>query len=458
MSGSLARRLTLLNATVVALTSAGVVALMVGLTHRYMQQHVEESVLAELDVLVADYRIDGLDGVTGFIDIREDFRTPQHGRVYRLENAAGERLAGAWPHWPAALGPGGGLIHVPNLERQPPTEWLMAAAELPDGSRVLVGFDTIESRAVMADVYRAAGIGLAAALLLSLAVGAGIHRAALRPIATIRGSAERIIDGDLGHRIPAGSAEDEFGALAHTLNRMLERIDRLVEGLRGTTDAIAHDLRSPLARHRARLEAALRDPPSAAQFDDWLHESLAEIDRVLGTFQALLQLATVEAGVMRGSLQLLDWGAVLHDAVSLYEPEAQQRQMTLSLDTALPPANVRGDRHLLFQAVINLIDNALKYGPPGQTVRLQLFSEGPYWCLDVVDEGHGIAEPERAFERLSRGERARQTPGYGLGLTLVRAIAHLHEGDVRVLPAAVGSHFRLRLPRAATPIPERASA
>lgn len=113
----------------------------------------------------------------------------------------------------------------------------------------------------MADVYRAAAIGLGVAVVLALIFGALIHRAALRPIATIRRSAETIIDGDLQHRIPHDGARDEFGALSATLNRMLDRIDQLIAGVRGTTDAIAHDLRSPLTRHRARLEAALRQPP-----------------------------------------------------------------------------------------------------------------------------------------------------------------------------------------------------
>ena len=446
MKLGLATRLTLLNAGIVALTCVGVVALMVTLTDGYMEAHVEESVIAELDVLVADYVIDGLKGVEGFIDIRQNFNAPQHGRVYRLESADGRHLAGGWPQWPARLKTDGSLIRVPNLQRRPATEWLMAAAELPDGSRVMVGFDRIEHDTVMRDVYRAAAIGLGLALALSLALGALIHRAALQPIATIRRSAETIIDGDLSHRIPHDHSRDEFGALSATLNRMLDRIEQLIAGVRGTSDAIAHDLRSPLTRHRARVEAALRQPPSPETLSDWLHDTLGEIDQVLGTFNALLQLATVEAGVARAQFADVSMTTVLQDAVSLYDAEASERNMTLAL--SLPDARcmVRGDRHLLFQCVINLLDNALKYGPAGQTVGLSLHCDADAVVIDITDEGPGVAQPDLAFNRMVRGDVTRQTAGHGLGLTLVRAIARLHGGDAVVVHSHRGARLRVSLP------------
>ena len=322
----------------------------------------------------------------------------------------------------------------------------MAAAELPDGSRVMVGFDRIEHDTVMRDVYRAAAIGLGLAFALSLALGALIHRAALQPIATIRRSAETIIDGDLSHRIPHDHSRDEFGALSATLNRMLDRIEQLIAGVRGTSDAIAHDLRSPLTRHRARVEAALRQPPSPETLSDWLHDTLGEIDQVLGTFNALLQLATVEAGVARAQFADVSMTTVLQDAVSLYDAEASERNMTLAL--SLPDARcmVRGDRHLLFQCVINLLDNALKYGPAGQTVGLSLHCDADAVVIDITDEGPGVAQPDLAFNRMVRGDVTRQTAGHGLGLTLVRAIARLHGGDAVVVPSHRGARLRVSLP------------
>ncbi len=446
MKVNLATRLTLLNAFVMSLTSAGVLALVVMVTRHDMNSHVEESVMAELDVLVAEYRIDGMNGLRGLIAFREGFESVNHGRVYRVENASGTHLAGAWASWPQPLKLDGHIIRLPNPNRQPQTDWLMAASALPDGGRFLVGFDSIELHALMDDIYRAAVIGLMVAIALALGFGVLINRAALQPIATIRRSAETIIDGDLTHRIPNDSSGDEFGALTATLNRMLDRIDQLVIGIRGTTDAIAHDLRSPLTRHRARLEAALRNPPPTDRFEDWLHDTIEETDRVLGTFNALLQLATVEAGVAQAQFTNLVLNRVVLDAVSLYDADASERGMRIL--TTVPDADctVRGDRHLLFQCIINLLDNALKYGPSGQTISILLRDEIHTAVIEVSDEGPGIPEPEDAFKRMVRGDTARQTAGHGLGLTLVRAVARLHGGDALILPTRRGATVRLALP------------
>jgi signal transduction histidine kinase len=441
----LALRLTLLNAAVVGLAMLAIVAVMVLMSARAMRTHLAESVAAEIDVLVADYKIDGLDGVVGFIDQRADFSTPNHSRIYRLEDAQGRHLAGTWPGWPEGLDTDGRLLKRPNAGRSPATEWWIAAAALPDGSRVLVGFDSIEVDSVMDDIHRAAALLMAFALLLSLGLGALIHRTALAPIATIRRSAAQIIDGDLTHRIPLHGSGDEFDALAGTLNRMLDRISQLFDGMRSSTEAIAHDLRSPLARHRARLEQRLLESSASGDDAEWLHAALAEVDQVLGSFQSLLQLATVEAGAARSGFDEVDLAKILADAISLYEAEATAHDMTIHCSSP-ESCPVRGDRHLLFQAVTNLLDNALKYGPDGQTVRIQLSCGAGQATLNVRNEGHGFDDPERAFERLVRGDRARRTPGHGMGLTLVRAIARLHGGEVRARNLDHGAELRVTMP------------
>lgn len=443
----LAIRLTLLNAGIVSLAMLAVVAVMVLTSERAMREHLRESVLAELDVLVADYAIDGFEGVIGFIEQREHFRSDHHGRSYRLEDAQGRYLAGSWPLWPGALRTDGNILRVPNDARDPPTEWWIAAASLPGGGRVLVGFDSIELNAVMRTIHGAAAMVLLITLGLSLALGALIHRAALAPIATIRRSAEQIIDGDLKHRIPLEGSGDEFDALAATLNRMLDRISRLFDGLRSSTEAIAHDLRSPLARHRSRLEQALIEAPPDGPQADWLQSAVDEVDEVLGTFQSLLQLSTVEAGAARDGFDTVCLARIVADAASLYEAQAAARGMTLacrSTDTC----TIRGDRHLLFQSVVNLLDNALKYGDEGQTVDLDLRCADGFATITVRNRGSGFAEPERAFDRLYRGDHARSAPGHGMGLTLVRAIARLHGGDAVARNVAHGAEVTIHLPAA----------
>lgn len=167
---------------------------------------------------------------------------------------------------------------------------------------------------------------------------------------------------------------------------------------------------------------------------------------MLGTFNALLQLATVEAGVARAQFATVSLSTVLQDAVSLYEAEAGARNMRLDLHLPDLDCTVRGDRHLLFQCVINLLDNALKYGPAGQTVTLSLRREENTAVVEVSDEGPGVANPEQAFNRMVRGDRARQTPGHGLGLTLVRAIARLHGGEASIVARTAGAQLSVTLP------------
>lgn len=439
----LATGLTLFNAALVAAAIGLTVAVMGLLARQAMIDHLEESVAAELHALKADHAIDGPYGVSAFIQFREAFQSRHHRRRYRLENADGAVVAGSWPAWPVGLVPDG-----PFQRLSDPGEgggaWWAAAAELPDGHRVLVAFSGEEVAGFAGDLVQAAGLTLLLGVGLALAAGHVLHRASFAPIGAIRRSAERIIDGELGHRIPVPAGQGELAALTRTLNRMLERIEQLIASLRNSTEAIAHDLRSPLVRHRNRLEQALQEAGDEAD-RRWIETALAEIDQVLGTFRALLQLATLEAGTLRAGFQPLDLAALVEDVASLYEPEVQARDMRLRLETA-PPCPVSGDRQLLFLALSNLLDNALKYGPAGQTLRLCQTRDDTHAELVVQDEGPGLADGERAFERLFRGDRTRQTPGHGLGLTLVRAIARLHGGEAFHRAEGPGATLVIRLP------------
>ncbi|MBP6096546.1 MAG: HAMP domain-containing protein [Methyloversatilis sp.] len=440
-------RLTLANSMLLAAGFGLMLLLVSWLASRFMLDHVEESVDAELSILQAEYRVDGLRGMSGLIRQRLNMGTPNHDRIYRLEAPDGQKLIGNLETWPAAASGNDALLRLPSLRHGRGTDIVARWVRLPDGSRLLVGFDEYEVEQVRQDIRRAALASFGLMLLVSLGGGYLITRAALRPVETMRRAAQQIMDGDLRHRIPMRGTADEFDRLSQTLNGMLDRIDRLIASVRGATDNIAHDLRSPLTRHRSRIEAALAHPPSTAELPAWLEHNLADIDQVLSTFQSLLRIASVESGLLRGEFRLLDLSALSRDAVDFMEPAADERGVALLLE-APDAAPCTGHRDLLFQALINLLDNAIKYSPPGQAVRVAIAPEPDGWLVAVQDSGPGIPveERERVLERLYRLESARNTPGLGLGLSLVHSVARLHDGSIELLDAGPGLLARLRLP------------
>lgn len=445
----LATRLSLLNALVFGMCSIGVVVLVVTLADRSMGDDLAKDLDAEIDVMHKDFEIDGLEGVRALIELREEFDSERQARAYRLEAPDGTLLAGHWPNWPEALKIDNGEIRLPYTARSKDAEWLMRAVTLSDGSRLLIGLDNYEQVHLREILQRAAGWGLALALVLAITCGALVNRAALRQVSIINRSARRIIEGDLSYRIPtAADSRDEFGDLSRTLNQMLDRINELIAAIRSATDAIAHDLRSPLTRLRAALEDALSTPPPPAELPDFLATSIRHLDRVLNSFSALLQLATVESGVLKARFGPVALNRVLDDAVSYCEAIAVEGDQRIEVQMPSKDITVNGDRHLLFQSTTNLLDNALKFSPQGGVIHLSLREHSGQVTIEVQDEGPGIisADRERVFERLFRGDLSRNTPGFGLGLSLVRASARLHGGDCIVADSVRGARLLLTLP------------
>ncbi len=250
--------------------------------------------------------------------------------------------------------------------------------------------------------------------------------------------------GDLSRRMPQ-RGNDEFDRLAGNLNDMLDQIQALMEGVRTVSDAIAHDLRTPLTRLRGRLER-LRDT-EATELGASIDLSIEEADRLLGTFNALLRIAQIEAGSRRADFQTVDLETLVNDVVDLYEPLAAERNQELTLE--LEPLKTRGDRDLLFQAMSNVIDNAVKYAPEGAPIVVELRDspEGP--TLVVADSGPGVPaeERQRVFERFYRLEAHRSSPGNGLGLSLVAAVAKLHQTNLTLEDNEPGLRVVWNLPR-----------
>lgn len=272
-----------------------------------------------------------------------------------------------------------------------------------------------------------------------------------RRIETINRTSREIISGDLSRRMPLQGTNDELDRLAGGLNQMLDRIQALMEDVRRVSDNIAHDLRTPLGRLHNQLDSLRGELQASGMDTSGVERALSESEGLLATFNALLRIARIEAGQRSADFAPLDLAALVRDVAEYYEPLAEARGQTLVLDTATG-VQFTGDRDLLFQALANLLDNAIKYTPQGGDIRATLTTIAPAAAkLVIADSGPGIPPAARAqvFQRFFRLETSRSTPGSGLGLSLVEAVARLHGIEVSVEDNAPGARFVLRFAAAA---------
>jgi signal transduction histidine kinase len=286
------------------------------------------------------------------------------------------------------------------------------------------------------------------ALLLGLVGGALIARYSLSRVDAVRAASEDIVRGDLSRRVPLTGSGDEFDRLAATINAMLARIETLMGGMRLVTDSLAHDLRSPLTRARSAIEMALRRHEDAASYRQALEQTAAELETILRTFEALINIAQAEAGLNRLTLTELDLSALTQDLLEVYQPIAEEAGLELSGEIATN-IRIRGHRQLLGQALANLLDNAIKYSPAGGCIVLTLAASEQGATLSVADNGPGIPEEqrERVLQRFVRLDDSRGTPGSGLGLSLVAAVAKLHDVDLELLDNQPGLKVALAFPQ-----------
>jgi signal transduction histidine kinase len=317
---------------------------------------------------------------------------------------------------------------------------------LPAGETLLTGLRLQSQDRFLHLMLRTALVALAVAASLGALVGWLTSRWVSRRLSDLDLTAARVGGGELGLRVPLDGSGDAFDRLGRRFNGMLDRIEDLLGAVRHATDHIAHDLRTPLTRLRNRLED-LR-PGAATSERTALDSAVQETDQLLTTFGALLRLARIEAQPPAGAGPVVDLSALAADAAELYTPIGAERAVRLNIDLA--PADVHGDRDQLFQMLVNLLDNALKFAPAGGEVGMSLeaTADGAVLCID--DNGPGIPETdrERVFDRFQRLESHRGTPGSGLGLSLVRAIVHRHGGRIELLDRAPGLRVQVWLPLA----------
>ena len=439
-------RLALAYAGLFGLSALILVFVLWSATLGLLNGQVDAAIRADALGLYERWQDGGLPSLEGTIEERLAGNVDNEA-IYLLTGPAGQRLAGNLGNWPGEVREAGPIYELEVQRRGTRGLARLHRFTLPGGYSLLVGRD-VQSRAALRDLLaRTLGWALLLIGLLSVAGGVLVRRLFQRMLSHVSATAAAISAGDLSPRVRVSGRGDEFDRLAETINDMLDRIGRLMDGVREVSNAIAHDLRTPITRARARLEDAAEHAEGGEELRGAMHRAISDLDGITAVFQALLRISEIEAGARRSAFQALDLVPLLDDLVELYGAVAEERGLVL---TAVLPGRLptRGDRELVQQAVANLLDNALKFSPPGGVVRLEGRRDGGWVAVAVSDQGPGIPAEDvsRATERFFRGETARSTPGFGLGLTLVRAVAQLHGGVLALGDAAPGLRAELRLP------------
>ena len=466
-----AARLSALYFILFALCAVILVFYMTSLSARMLTAQTMETINEEVQGLDQAYRRGGLPTLVRVVEQRS--RQPG-ANLYLIADSNGRILTGnvesiepgvlegeGWTELPFSYqryGEGatdrrGSIVDSEMAPRPSETRHNAIAliSVLPNQMIVLVGRDLGEPERFRAVVRRALIFALGMMAFGGLLIWFFVGRRALKRIDSVSQASQRIMGGDLAGRLPITGAGDEFDRLSENLNTMLTKIGALNDGLRQVSDNIAHDLKTPLTRLRNRAEAALAASPDAAGYREALEGTIAESDRLIRTFNAILMISRLEAGYSTEALTKVDLAIATQDVVELYEPLAEELGVELQVADSGPQL-VDGNRELIAQALSNIVDNAIKYcADTGEkpVVKVSVETISGEVRLVVADNGKGIPDDqdrERATERFVRLEQSRSQPGSGLGLSLAKAVMTFHRGRLELLPANPGLSVVMTFP------------
>lgn len=416
-------------------------------TNQLMASQVVQTVDAEISGLADEYVRGGIRALVESIDRRA--RRPD-ASLYLLTDFSGNPMAGNIQRLPTVvLEEADGDVRRVKYARAKASgeedverEALVRTFELRGGYRLLVGRDLGEQLRFTELLSKALRLWLGAVIVMAVITWLFVSRRVLKRIDGIADTSQTIMHGNLSGRLPVAGNGDEFDRLATNLNEMLDRIELLMQGMKDVSDNIAHDLKTPLNRLRTRVETALREAKDEGEFRDALEATLEDSDSLMRIFDALLRIARVEAMAPESGMDDVDLKELIADTAELYEPvvEDDGGRLETEVETSI---FALCNRDLITQALVNLIENALKYGKPEDgdlVIRIKAERLDGRILLSVSDNGAGIPEEEmdRVRGRFVRLDESRNAPGYGLGLSLVSAVARLHGGALVLQDAGPG--------------------
>ena len=426
-----------------------------GVTYKSVSEHMRGSLNASIDEdvrsLIVEYNDKGLSALKD--DVDERIAEAQGlERVYAFLDNTDALVSSNVTGLPQTAGVFEGVLQTkPDpLKKLEPTVDVIGEMRILNGGRLFVGRNAHQMKNTLMILRQSFVIGglctTAAALLLGILFG----RIAARRIEDISQSTRSIVHGGLKDRITLKGTGDEFDNLSVDINLMLDRIHELMEGLRHTSNNIAHDLRTPLSRIRHGLEAVLKERPADLKhYRKVIINSIAETDGVIETFQALLRISQIEDGTRRNHFKRVDLSDIMRNFFDIYEPVTEEAGLLFESDIPVD-IYIDGDQELLTQLFANLISNGVRYVPKGGKINLKLEDCGSQIIASVIDNGPGIPaqEREKVFQRLYRMDQSRTTPGSGLGLSLVAAIVSLHSAKIRLLDNEPGLKVEIAFTRA----------
>lgn len=418
-------------------------------TAAYMTARIDGAITEEVRAIAAEppeRRLEAIEDRLG--------QDPRRIKLAGLFRADGSRIAGNLESRPGGLKANAPAQNAAVARVDPAgyeTQTIRAVARrLPNGELLVIGRNIDEFKDIAEIVGRSLALGLLPASCLALAAGILLSVRAERRVNELRELVGHIVTGDLRQRLPTQGLDHPFDKLAGIANGMLDEIEALIHAISGVGDDIAHDLRTPLTRVRATLERGRENARTLEQLQAVTDRAIGSLDQSLAIITALLRIAEIEHGRRLAGFGKVELAGIVHEVAELYAPIAEDKHVDLRIEAA-DAAPVRGDRDLLFEAITNLIDNAIKFTPDGSRVDLTLLERADESVIRIVDAGPGISEAERqaVTRRFYRSDKSRHTPGVGLGLSLVAAIMTLH-GFRLTISGGPGCTVEIACPRPRT--------